>query len=234
MPAQQLDRDLAAEHGIHVREPRQERRHLGRREREHQRADRVARDVGAGVDEQARHRLARPALALGELVHDAGHRALRVDAAPARPPRRTTRAHSPRRAAPGAASRKTGRAGGRACGSPRMRRPTWRERMKRRAATSRPSARATAFSRSTDSPRTASCSAFHSSIRYGRWRAGQARQRGRLALFDRDAREQRPPGGDHALVEARLERGSSAARGATAAAARPRPAPRPRRCATRA
>ena len=49
------------------------------RERQHQRADRLARDVRACVDEQARHRFPGPALALGELVNDAGHRALRVD-----------------------------------------------------------------------------------------------------------------------------------------------------------
>ncbi len=78
--AQQLDRDLAAEHGVHVRKPGQERRHFVRTQRQHQRADRVARDVGADVGQQARHRLGGPALALGELVHDAGHGALRVDA----------------------------------------------------------------------------------------------------------------------------------------------------------
>ena len=87
------------------------------REREHQRADRLARDVGARVHEQPRHRLARPALALGELVHDAGHRALRVDLDERG--RRVERDERVRgvRAAPAAASTTTGRAGGRACGS---------------------------------------------------------------------------------------------------------------------
>ncbi len=79
MAAQEFDGHFAAEHGIHMREPGQERRHFRWREREHQRADRLARDVGAGVDQQPRHRLAGPALTLGKLVHDAGHRALRVD-----------------------------------------------------------------------------------------------------------------------------------------------------------
>ena len=46
-----------------------------------------------------------------------------------------------------------------------MRRPAWREWIMRRAAASKPSFSPTAFSRSVGSPRTASCSAFHSSIR---------------------------------------------------------------------
>src|SRR5260221_317770 len=51
--------------------------------------------------------------------------------------------------------------------------PTWREFMRWRASPSRPRRSASAFSRSTEPPRTAACSAFHSSIRNGRWRTAR-------------------------------------------------------------
>jgi hypothetical protein len=204
VPSQQLHRDLAAEDGIHVRQPRQQRRDLGRRERKHQRADRLARDVRARVDEQARHRLSRPAFAFGELVHDAGHRPLRVDADEGG--RRIERHEGVRRGELRLQRLPRGRVAQVAERADPEDPPADMARMKEAPRSDLES------ERQRDGVQALGRLAAHGVLQriplfheVRQLTAGEARQRRRLVTFQRGTCQERPPGGDHTLVEACLE-----------------------------